>query len=201
MVENLEEKEQGLFANKSKPHSTILFVIELCVIIDVVMDSGTYLRTHMFLRFLVVDKLHKTHLQNVAILPRLATTIIIQLSVQPSHSISHLSLPPWDQVKRGKSNLPLKMPLKGIQLQSCFVETVPTLAEALLSKTYVLGADGPISLEEKVYSYGAIHGIKDSINTEDCVKYIVEGQVIVNHISKPSMAFLYKQYFRKKLDS
>lgn len=75
--------------------------------------------------------------------------------------------------------MPLKVPLKDIQLQSCFVETAPTLAEALLNKTYVLSADSPISLEEKVSSYGAVHGIKDAINTGNCVKYFVENEVIV----------------------
>jgi hypothetical protein len=83
----------------------------------------------------------------------------------------------WNQVKRGRSNLPLKVPLKDIQLQSCFVEAAPTLAEALLNKTYVLSADSPISLEEKVSSYGAVHGTKNAINTGNCVKCFVESEV------------------------
>ena len=79
--------------------------------------------------------------------------------------------------------MPLKVPLKDIQLQSYFVETAPTLAEALLNKTHVLSADSPISLEEKVSSYGAVHGIKDAINTGNCVKYFVENEVIVVDIT------------------
>ena len=41
------------------------------IIVDVVMDSESCLRTPMFLLFLVVDNLQKAHLQNV-ILPRSA---------------------------------------------------------------------------------------------------------------------------------
>ena len=78
--------------------------------------------------------------------------------------------------------MPLKVPLKDIQLQSCFVETA-TLAEALLNKTYVLSADSPISLEDKVSSCGAVRGIKDAINTGNCVKYFVENEVIVVDIT------------------
>ena len=33
-----------------------------------------------------------------------------------------------------------------------------------------------MSLEEKVSSYGAVYGIKDAINTRNCMKYFVENR-------------------------
>ena len=99
------------------------------------------------------------------------------------------------------------MPLKDIHLHSCFVETAPKLAEALQSKTYVLSADSTctISLEERVYSYGAIYGKEDSINIGNCVKYNVEGQVLNCYFYASSNQVLLLNVmnilYRKKLES
>ena len=59
--------------------------------------------------------------------------------------------------------------------------------------------ESPLSLEEKVYSYGAVRGTKDSINVGNCVKYTVEGQVIATNISNKFDMNITNS--RKKLDS